>query len=142
MTDELIRRLFRDLPTARIATVGPDGAPHVTPLWFVWREDAIYISLGTGSATWANAERDPRVAVVIDRGHEWNELAGVRLEGKAEALPVEHPDLRAAMSAWHEKYRSMFTGDGFERFTVANPSLGFLRLEPATIRVWDHAARG
>ena len=35
------------------------------------------------------------------------------------------------MSAWHEKYRTLFAGDGFERFTAAIPKLGFLRVVPA-----------
>src|SRR2546430_12427625 len=63
-----------------------------------------------------SAVRDPRVCVLIDRGREWGELTGARVEGVAELLPAEHPDLREPMSTWHEKYRSMFTGDGFERF--------------------------
>jgi hypothetical protein len=77
--------------------------------------------------------------VVIDRGREWAELAGVGIEGVAELLPAEHPDLRAAMSSWHEKYRSMLSGDGFERFTRAIPQLGFLRIDPLRVRTWDHA---
>ena len=54
---------------------------------------------------------------MIDRGREWTDLAGVRVEGVAEAFPAEHPDLRAPMSSWHEKYRQMFARDGFEAFT-------------------------
>ncbi len=42
----------------------------------------------------------------------------------AELLPAEHPDLRQPMSAWHEKYRTLFAGDGFERFAAAIPQLG------------------
>ena len=82
MTDAL-RRAFRDVPTARVATVGPGGAPHVAPVWFVWLEDAIYLSTREGGTTWLNAELDPRVAIVIDRGRDWAELAGVQLEGPA-----------------------------------------------------------
>ncbi|MBI3647970.1 MAG: pyridoxamine 5'-phosphate oxidase family protein [Actinobacteria bacterium] len=139
--DEGIRRAFRDVSTARVATVDEGGAPHVAPLWFVWREDAIYLSARQGGATWRNAERDPRAAVVIDRGRDWIELAGVHVEGPVELLPAEHPDVRGPMSAWHEKYRSMLSGDGFERFTERVASLGFLRVEPLAIRTWDHARR-
>jgi hypothetical protein len=62
----------------------------------------------------------------------------VRIEGVAELLPAEHPDLRQPMSAWHEKYRTLFAGDGFERFTAAIPKLGFLRVVPAVVDAWDH----
>jgi hypothetical protein len=137
--DEAARRSFADATTARVATVGPGGAPHVAPLWFVWREDAIYLSTRLGSATWRNAELDPRTAVVIDRGRDWSELAGVQIEGPADLLPAEHPDLRAPMSAWHEKYRTLLAGPGFERLAEDVPSLGFLRVEPLAVRTWDHA---
>jgi hypothetical protein len=139
--EEITRRAFRDLPTARVATLGPGGAPHVAPLWFVWPGDAIYLSTRIGGTTWLNAELDARVAIVIDRGRDWTELAGVQLEGAADLLPAEHPDLRVPMSGWHEKYRTMLSADGFERMTEQVPSLGFLRVVPVAVRVWDHAHR-
>ena len=42
------------------------------------------------------------------------------------------------MSAWHEKYRSMLSGDGFEQLTAAVSALGFLRIAPSRIDAWDH----
>ena len=139
MNDEALRRAFRDVPTARLATNGIDGTPHVAPLWLVWTAEAIYLSTAIKSATWRNAQRDPRVGLVIDRGRDWAELTGVQVEGSAALLAVEHPDMRSPMSAWHEKYRSMFTGDAFERFTRQVPELGFLRIEPERVQTWDHA---
>jgi nitroimidazol reductase NimA-like FMN-containing flavoprotein (pyridoxamine 5'-phosphate oxidase superfamily) len=136
----LLRRTFRDLSEAVLGTVGPDGAPHAAPAWFVWRDDAFYASIRRGSRTWLNAELDPRVSVVIDRGHEWGELAGVILEGRVELLPAEEPSMRDPMSDWHQKYRSLLSGDGFERFTRAIPELGFLRLVPERFDTWDHGA--
>lgn len=138
--DEAARRTFADVPTARVATVGVAGAPHVAPVWFVWREDAIYLSTRSGGTTWRNAEADPRAAIVIDRGRDWFELAGVRVEGPVDLLPAEHPDMRGPMSAWHEKYRTFLAGSGFERFAEDVPALGFLRVEPLVVRSWDHAS--
>ena len=135
---ELLRRSFRDVPACRVGTVRPDGGPHVATRWFIWAEDAIYVSTRTGDTTWDHAGRDPRVSLVIDRGRDWVEIAGVRIEGVAELLPVEHPDLRAPMSAWHEKYRSLLAGDGFERITRDVKALGFLRVAPARVDAWDH----
>jgi nitroimidazol reductase NimA-like FMN-containing flavoprotein (pyridoxamine 5'-phosphate oxidase superfamily) len=139
IVDELLRRAFRDLPTARLATLAAGGAPYVASLWFVWRDEGLFLSTRLGSATWEHAERDPRVSLTIDRGHDWRELAGVAIDGVADLLPAEHPEMRAPMSAWHEKYRAMLAGDGFERFTEAVPQLGFLRVEPLAVRTWDHA---
>ena len=85
-----LRRTFSDLVGASLATVGPDGAPHVAPVWFVWREEAVYLSTRRGRRSWLNAELDPRVSVVIDRGHEWAELSGV-VGAPAPELSIREP---------------------------------------------------
>jgi Pyridoxamine 5'-phosphate oxidase len=132
------RRAFRDVPSCRIASVRPDGGPHVSTRWFVWRDDGLWVSTRVGDTVWENVARDPRVSIVVDRGTLWSELSGLRVEGVAESMPAAHPDLREPMSAWHEKYRSLLTGDGFERFSSDVRSLGFLRVAPSRIDAWDH----
>jgi hypothetical protein len=140
MSDDLagVRRLFGDASTCRVATVRADGGPHLAARWFVWTDDAVWVSTRVGDTTWEHASRDPRLCVLIDRGRNWTELAGVRIDGVAEAFPAEHPDLRAPMSAWHEKYRQHLAGDGFESFASAVPALGFLRVVPARVGSWHH----
>jgi len=139
---QLIRRMFRDVPTCHVSTVRPDGGPHVAPRWFVGLVDAIWVATRVGDTTWEDALRDPRVCVLVDRGRDWMELSGARIEGTAELLPAEHPDLREPMSAWHDKYRTALAGEGFERITQAVPVLGFLRVVPAVVATWDHRPHG
>ena len=133
------RRMFGGLPVVAVATVSPDGSPHVVPLWFVWPEDALYVSTRLDGRTWRNARADARVAVSIDLGRSWTEIAGVVVEGLAELLPAEHPSMRGPISAWHEKYRPLLAGEGFERFAEQVRGLGFLRVEPRRVLSWDHA---
>ena len=141
MTDELegLRRRFADVVSARIGTIRADGGPHLATRWFVWREDGLWVATRVGDATWEHANADGRVSIVIDQGRDWRELAGVRIEGVAELMPAEHPNMREPMTAWHEKYRSMFSGDGFERFAVAVPALGFVHVIPSRVEAWNHA---
>jgi nitroimidazol reductase NimA-like FMN-containing flavoprotein (pyridoxamine 5'-phosphate oxidase superfamily) len=133
------RKLFGGLPVVSVATVGPDGSPHVVPLWFVWLEDALYVSTRRDGRTWRNAMVDPRVSVTIDVGRSWTEIAGVVVEGLAEPFAAEHVSMRAPMSAWHEKYRSLLAGEGFGRFTEEVRGFAFLRVEPGHLVFWDHA---
>jgi len=133
------RKLFAPLPVASVATVSPDGAPHVVPLWFVWPEDALYLSVRRPGRTWANATSDPRVSIAIDIGRSWVEVAGIVVHGRAEPLAPDHPTMRKPMSAWHEKYRSLLAGDGFARFTEEIQVMGFLRVPPGRVLTWDHA---
>jgi len=133
------RRMFGSLPTVAVATLSPDGSPHVVPLWFVWPEDAVYISARREGRTWANAGADPRVALTVDVGRSWVELAGVEIIGSAELLPADHAEMRKPISAWHEKYRPLLGGEGFGRFAESVRGLGFLRVVPDRILAWDHA---
>ena len=139
MDEAVARRMFRDLPSVHVATVGPQGEPLGVPLWFVWREDAVYVSAGRSSRTWRHLERDPRVSLAFDVGRDWVELAGAVVKGRAELLAPGQPPLRAAMSVWHEKYRVYLAGDGFRRFTERVPDLGFARVVPESVATWNHA---
>jgi hypothetical protein len=134
-----VRRTFRDVPACRIATVDADGRPHVASRWFVWTEPGLFVATPRGDATWSNLEADPRLCIVIDQGRGWIELAGVRIDGTGELSPVEQPDMRGPISAWHEKYRAAVAGDGFERLTRDVPALGFVRVVIEAVRTWDHA---
>ena len=136
------RRMFASLSSAAVATVNPDGSPHVVPLWFVWPEDAIYLSSRRDGRTWANVANEPRVAVTIDLGRSWVEIAGIEIRGRAEPLPAEHASMRKPISAWHEKYRPLLAGDGFSRFAEEIRGRGFLRVVPARVLAWDHARGG
>jgi PPOX class probable F420-dependent enzyme len=136
------RRMFAGLSSAAVATTNADGSPHVVPLWFVWPEEAIYLSTRRNGRTWANVERDPRVAVTIDLGRSWVEIAGIEIRGRAEPLPAEHASMRKPISAWHEKYRPLLAGDGFSRFAEEISGLGFLRVVPERVVAWDHARGG
>ena len=115
---DLLRRAFRD------QTVVPDrhGSPRRRAVRGgavvrLARRGGVGLDAGRATARGSTSSRDPRVSIVIDRGRDWAELAGVRIEGVAETFPAEHPDLRGPMSAWHEKYRTMLGGDSFERLT-------------------------
>ncbi|HZD80653.1 MAG TPA: pyridoxamine 5'-phosphate oxidase family protein, partial [Actinomycetota bacterium] len=135
------RRMFAGLPVVAVATLNPDGSPHVVPLWFVWPDDAIFMSTRRDSRTWRNAAADPRVALTVDVGRGWTELAGVSVSGAVELLTPDRPTMRKPISAWHEKYRSLLAGEGFARFTEEVAALGFLRLVPERLVGWDHARR-
>lgn len=53
-----------------VATVRPDGRPHVMPVWGVWLDDALYFSTGAESCKARNLAADPRCVVTIDDARE------------------------------------------------------------------------
>ncbi len=50
---------------AHIATVGPEGEPHSSPVWFDWDGERIRFSLTTTRQKYLNLNREKRVAISI-----------------------------------------------------------------------------
>jgi len=50
---------------AHFATVGADGAPQVTPMWFAWDGENLLFSTLKTRQKFVNAARDPRVTISI-----------------------------------------------------------------------------
>ena len=121
--------------TCRVATVGADGAPHVTPLWFVWDGSALWLTSIVRSQRWTDVQRDDRVSVVIDAGADFTELRGVEISGRASVIgevprtgePVAELDVVERLYA--DKYAG---GTIFHDGRHA-----WLRIEPDKIVSWD-----
>jgi len=53
-------------PNAIVATIRPDGLPQLTPNWFLWTGDAIWISTAERTVKTRNLRRDGRIVLCID----------------------------------------------------------------------------
>ncbi|SER21852.1 PPOX class F420-dependent oxidoreductase [Actinokineospora terrae] len=60
-----VRRVLDGTPTAHLATVLPDGAPHSTPVWIGTHGDLVAIFTGPGTRKARNLRRDPRLALSL-----------------------------------------------------------------------------
>jgi hypothetical protein len=129
-----------DQRTCRLATLSPSG-PHVSPVWFVWHGGALWVYSLTRSQRWADLQRDPRVAVVVDDGHHYAELHGVELEGQAAVVgPVprtggepETPEIRELAEPERLMARKY---SGSEQLTHDGRH-AWLRIAPEKITSWD-----
>ena len=86
MAPEERETFLRDERTCRVASVGGDGSPHVTPLWFVWDGASLWLTSIVRSQRWTDVQRDGRVSVIVDTGHDFMELRGVEIKGRAEVV--------------------------------------------------------
>lgn len=129
MTDEELAGFLARAWTARVATLGSDGWPHVIPLWFVWLEGALVVNTTRGNRTVRNLEADPRAAVTIDEGELYDELRGVVLRGR---LTEADDDDGRITAAFGDKY---FGGNQPHFASWRNRF--FLRMEPEHISSWD-----
>jgi pyridoxamine 5'-phosphate oxidase family protein len=87
---------LRGQPLARLATIGPDGAPQVRPVGFAVDAETGTIDIpgldNPGTQKWRNVVRDGRVSLVVDDvvPQPWQPRA-LEVRGIAEALPDVHP---------------------------------------------------
>src|SRR5207237_3845369 len=64
--DEIHACLSHGTRTAKFATSGPGGQPHVMPVWFVLdREELVFTTWGD-SVKGRNLRQNPRAAVIVD----------------------------------------------------------------------------
>jgi Pyridoxamine 5'-phosphate oxidase len=134
MTPDEVDAFLAQQRTCRVATVGPNG-PHATPLWFVWHSRALWLTSLARSRRWADLQRDPRIAAVVDAGEDYAELRGVELRGRVDVVgevprtgaPVS--ELDGPEQAFADKY-----GGGVLEHDGRH---GWLRLTPDKITSWD-----
>lgn len=121
--------------TCRAATSGRNG-PHATALWFLWHNGKIWLHSLTRSQRWTDLMADPRIAVVVDDGHEYSDLRGVEITGRV--VPVgeiprtgePHPELAEVERAFAAKYSR---GDALDY----DGRHAWLRMDPEKIVTWD-----
>jgi len=82
MTPEEIRTfLSAGTRTGKVAWVGKDGRPHVTPIWFLLDGDDVVFNTGADSAKGRALRRDPRISLVVDE--EAAPYSFVKIDGSA-----------------------------------------------------------
>lgn len=98
---------------ARLATVRPDGAPHLVPFCFALEGEVLYSAVdakpkrrrGAPLARFRNIAAEPRVSVLVDDWSEdWARLWWVRVDGRAAALPAGSDEERRALGLLSDKY--------------------------------------
>jgi hypothetical protein len=137
MTPEEVDAFFLEERTCRVGTVDSDGAPHVSPLWFVWDGKALWLNSVVKSQRWANLVRDSRISVVVDAGHDFFELRGVEITGSAEVIgEAPRPSSAEAGDPAEEAERLFglkYNGGPF----YADGRHAWLKIVPDKIVSWD-----
>ena len=83
LTDDQVA-LLREKVLAHVATVMPDGSPHVTPVWVDTDGEAVLFNTAKGRLKYRNLRRDPRVAISLSAKD--NDYRTVVMRGRAEFI--------------------------------------------------------
>ena len=104
--------LWPEARVARLATVAPDGRPHVVPICFAVEGGTLYTAVDAKPKATralrrlANIERNPWVEVVVDYYEDdWSRLWWVRLRGRARVVDRDERALEL-LCAKYPQYRT------------------------------------
>ncbi len=86
MSDSEVARFIGAQKNVQIATLGRDGWPHLTTLWFALDEGEVVLETFTKSQKVKNLERDNRITALFESGSEYEELRAVVIYGRAELI--------------------------------------------------------
>ena len=127
----------------QLATIGPDGMPHLVTMYYAVLDGQITFWTYRASQKALNLTRDPRVSCLVETGEAYFDLRGVQVQGSVAR--IEDPDavrrighaIAAAMSATPGQAEDPAqTKDYVEQ--AARKRFGFA-VQPARVISWDHA---
>lgn len=98
MSDAEIESFLSENAKVQVATVGKDGAPHLTTLFYALVDGRITFWTYGRSQKLVNLRRDPRITCLVEDGDDYFELRGVSIRGTA-CLVEEHADVAAIGTA-------------------------------------------
>lgn len=88
------------MPNVIVATVRRTGLPQLTPVWYLWTGEEIWICAAAGTAKVHNLRRDARIVLCID-----DPASGDYVQITGTATIIEGPDARDAALVLIRKYR-------------------------------------
>jgi PPOX class probable F420-dependent enzyme len=110
MNEEEARARFSTGRVARLATIRPDGAPHLVPVVFVVEGDTVWLMVDEKPKRHRRLQRlinvraEPRVSLLVDAYDEdWSRLWWVRADGRAQIVG-EGPNLERALDLLLDRY--------------------------------------
>ncbi|MFT5033386.1 MAG: PPOX class probable F420-dependent enzyme [Bacteroidia bacterium] len=86
MSDTAVWEFIAAQKNVQLATLGKDGWPHLTTLWFAIDEGDVVLETFTKSQKVKNLERDNRITALFESGSEYEELCAVVIYGRAELI--------------------------------------------------------
>lgn len=92
---------------AHLATLLPDGSPHVTPMWIDRDGDTILLNTALGRVKQKNVARDPRVSIdIADSNNPYDRIIiHGRVVAQNEQGAEEHIDKLAYKYTGARKYQ-------------------------------------
>jgi PPOX class probable F420-dependent enzyme len=137
MSDAEIADFVASSRAGTLATVGRDGQPHLTGMWYGLVDGEIWFETKAKSQKAVNLRRDPRITFLLADGETYDTLRGVSFEGTAEIADDPETIFRVGVSIW-ERYTGPYTEEVRPAVDMMMNKRVAVRLVVKRTRSWDH----
>jgi PPOX class probable F420-dependent enzyme len=122
---------------AHVATINPDGTPHVVPMSYVVLDDCLTIWTDPRSHKVANLRRDARITCLVETGASFPEMRAVQVSGRAE-LGEDAETSRRVGRALFERASGALTDDLRAAVEALVPQRIAVTVHAERVISWDH----
>jgi len=138
MTEAEIDAFLEEQRTMAVATIGPDGRPHVVAMWYAFVDGALCFWTFAKSQKVVNLRRDDRITCLVEDGDVYANLRGVELIARAHISDDEDEVLKFGLTE-SARYQNMPVNDAMTAAVkkMANKRV-VVRLEIERVVSWDH----
>jgi PPOX class probable F420-dependent enzyme len=140
MSDAQLRAFLAEQRVVTCATIGPNGRPHLMPLWYAVDDLVLRGWTYAKSQKAKNLERDPHATLQVEDGELYEELRGVMMECDVAIEPDAEKVANFGMALF-ERFGA--TGPDVEAMIAKQaPKRIGLTFTPTRIVSWDHSKLG
>ena len=86
MTDAEVADMLAAGRKVQLATINPDGYPHLVTMYYALIDGKIAFWTYRTSQKALNLARDPRISCLVETGEAYFDLRGVQIQGTAETI--------------------------------------------------------
>ena len=142
MTEGEVEAFLAERHTMDVATIGPDGRPHLVAMWYGFFADG---SLGFWtygrSQKIVNLRRDRRLTCLVEAGEEYAELRGVELVCDGTVVDDREEVLDIGASVF-DRYSGPYTPEARPLLEQMGAKRAAVRIEVLDVVSWDHRKLG
>ena len=143
MTDEEAALFLQQSRTATVATIGPDGFPHLVAMWYGLLDGKVCFETKAKSQKVVNLRRNPKVSCSVEAGESYDQLRGVAIEGTATIIEDTSSDEYWAVAiSVFERYQGAYTPELRPLVEQMMNKRVVIRVDPVRVRSWDHRKLG
>lgn len=139
LSEDELREFLAEQMVMTVGTTGPNGRPHLMPLWYV--PDGLELRGWTyaKSQKAKNLERDPRATVQVETGVQYHELKGVMMECNVELDPHAKP---YGLALFERYGGGALSDDVVAMVEKQAPKRVGMLFRPTRTVSWDHSKLG